>query len=236
MAWSFVGATEDNGNSTSASVTHGLTINSGDLVVAYLNVNGPETITADDAGWTEAINETPSGETAQHALYWREAGGSEPASYSWSLGGSNFWRAQVRVYRGSAGPSVDSAAVSAESSGNNQQVVCNAIDGATISDDAVSIVFGGKDNRDPTPEAYTTADNSFTEVLGNKPDQIAAGAHRIFTTGTTFSGSVTIQTADGNDGRSDITYSVHISFVEGGGGGGLSIPVAMRHYRNMRGI
>jgi len=224
VAFTYVGGATNGGDpSSSVSVTHGLTINSGDLVVAYANVNGPQTVSIDSGGasWTEALNATVGGETARHALWWKVADGSEPSSYSITLGASDSSRLVVKVFRpGSGTPEVDAAVNAPARTGSAyRDMVCNAVDGEIISNDAVSVVFGGKDRRVSGGETYTVADNSYTGAVGNVSDQMAAGAHRIYTTGTTFSGDVRIETADGNDGGNDAVYSVHISFVEGASSG-----------------
>ena len=220
MAFGFTGNARNDGDSAAASVTHGLTINSGDLVVAYVNTNGTGTTTADSdsgAGWTEELNEIPSGETARQVIYSRIANGSEPSAYAWTLGSSTLWHVIIKVFTSATDAIEDSAAASHIQGSNSNDVLAGAADGAVISDDALSVIFGGKDTSSTT-EAYTVADNSYTGVVGDRPGRISAGAHRIYTTGLTFSGDIRIETADGNDGKSDKVYSIHMSFVESVGG------------------
>lgn len=213
MAFSYTGGATARGTSTTASITHGLTINSGDLVVAYINRNDAISIDNDGGGaaWTQAINETPSSETAQHSLFWKVAGASEPSSYSWTLNGNDLYQVILKVFTSSTDAVVDAAATSARGASKSDNMVNEAIDGAVISDDAVSLVFCGKDNRG-TGGTWATVDNSYTGVLGETDSQDTCGAHRIYTTGTTFSGSVTF--TDPGPSASDNTYGVHISFVE----------------------
>lgn len=213
MAWGYTGGATNGGSGATADITHGLTINSGDLVVAYINANASGAVSNDGGGavWTEAVNETPAGETARQALFWKVAGGSEPASYSWTLSGSAQYRVIVKVFTLSQAPVLDSSA-STTTAATSTSVVVEAIDGATISDDALSIVFGGKDNREGIGNSFTSADNSYVGVLGDSGDQVTAGAHRIYTTGEIFSGNVTIS---GTSSINDSTYSSHIAFVEG---------------------
>ena len=216
MAWGYTGGATNGGTGTSASVTHGLTINSGDLVVAYINCNNTGAISNDAGGaaWTNPINEVPSGETARHAFFWKVAGGSEPATYTWTLPASTQHRIIVKVFTSAADAIEDTAAVSAKDLSYVPNLVCEATNGIIVSDNSLSVVFGGKDNRNPA-SAYTTANNSYTGVVGDAADQSAAGAYRIFTTGQTLPAAVTISGAvDDNDS----TYSVHMSFVESSGG------------------
>jgi len=220
LAFGYTGGAFNTGNSASASVTHGLTINSGDLVVAYINSNSTTAVSADAGGttFTDAANEVPTSETARQALFWKIAGASEPASYSFTVGSAN-WQVFVKVFTSANDAVVDAAARTQREATSATTIVAGAIDTQVISDNAVSVIFGGKDNRRGSTELYTVADNSYVGILGDAAVQMAAGAHRIYTTGETFSGTVTIETADANDSRNDRTYSIHMSFVEGGGGG-----------------
>ena len=216
MAWGYTGGATNGGSGTSASITHGLTINSGDLVVAYINCNNTGAISNDAGGaaWANPINEVPSTETARHAFFWKVAGGSEPATYTWTLPASTQYRVIVKVFTSAADAIEDTAAVSARDLSYVPNLVCEATNGVTVADDSLSVVFGGKDNRNPA-DAYTTANNSYTGVVGDAAEQSAGGAHRIFTTGQSLPAAVTISGAvDDNDS----TYSVHMSFVEGAGG------------------
>lgn len=217
MTFAYTGGARAGGNSASASVTHGQTINSGDLVVAYVNSNSNSVDPTADAGgslFTRAIVDAPSGQTARQAFWWKIAGGSEPSSYSFTVGNA-FWQVFVKVFTSATDAEVDAPANADIIGAAGVDLNCNAIEGEVISDDAVSIICGGKDNRQGGGgEAYTTADNSFVSVLGRTEDQAAGIAHRIYTTGETFSGTLHIDTADANDGMSDVTYSIHMSFVE----------------------
>ncbi len=218
---SYTGGATNSGNSSSPGTgVHGITINNGDLVVVYINSNSTTALShsgGEGTAFTKAVDEQPSGETARQALYWKVAGGSEPTSYTFS-GGSAAWRIIIKVFDGGSGVEVDAAAVSDITSGNYASIACGAYDGQVIADDALAVVFGGKDNRSSS-ENYTTANNSYTGVIGNTATQAAAGAHRLYTTGETGSGNVTINTADTGDGMLDKIFSIHMSFVESGSSG-----------------
>lgn len=217
MAWGYTGGATNGGTATSASITHGLTINSGDLVVAYINCNNTGAISNDAGGaaWTNPINEVPSTETSRHAFFWKVAGSSEPATYTWTLPASTQYRVIVKVFTSATDAVQDTAAVTTKDASPVSNLVCEATNGITVADDSLSVVFGGKDNRNPA-DAYTTANNSYTGVVGDAADQSAGGAHRIFTTGQSLPAAVTISGAvDDND----FTYSVHMSFVESTAGG-----------------
>lgn len=222
-AFAYTGGATNGGNSSTASVTHGQTINSGDLVVAYVHSNSTTAVSPEDTWDAEEVDAQPAGDTARHALYWKIASGSEPSSYSWTVGNAQ-WRVIVKVFTSDTDAEVDAAATTGSYLDLGGDLDIEAIDGEVISDGAVSLVFGGKDNRNATGEAYTTADNSYTGVLGDSGDQVTGGAHRIYVTGTTFSGNVVLDVADGNDNLVDDVHSVHISFVESAAGGASNHP------------
>jgi len=48
----------------------------------------------------EQIEETNGAESSSYAIYYRVAGASEPASYSWTLNTSTEWSIQIRVFSG----------------------------------------------------------------------------------------------------------------------------------------
>jgi hypothetical protein len=234
MAFVATGFTNNFGgqNTTVTTGAHGFTINEGDLVVCYVHTNDTGSPSPDQAGWTTALDEVPTSETARQALYWRVAGGSEPTSYTWTISNA-FWHCFIGVFTSDTDAEVDLAATSAITSTNTwTDVRCEAGSGRSVAANAVSFVFGGKDRRGST-EAYTTADNSYTGAAGNVEDQVTAGAYRIWTTGGTDS-IITIDVADADDGQADYVYSIHASFVEGGGGGGI-IPQAKYHYQHNTG-
>ena len=219
------GATNGANTGTSASVTHSQTINSGDLVVFYLNsdyVSSAPTIDSDSGGsWNTGVVEALSGgETGYHAFWWKIANGSEPSAYSATQGGSDQWRVVCHVFTSATDAEVDTAINTHLQTSSYNDLRCGAANSETINDNVLSVICGGKDNRVGS-EDYTTGDNSYTGVIGNTGSQMTAVGYRIYTTGHTspFSGDIALSTTDGIDGRTDKTYSMHITFAESAAGG-----------------
>lgn len=214
----YTGGATNGGSGTSASVTHGQAINSGDLVVVYLNYNNATGSITDDGGeFTEEVKEQPSTKTAQQAFYWKISDGTEPSAFTFTLGTSTNWRLITKVFTSATDAAVDTAANPSYYSGGDSFLRCDAIDGEVINDNTLSIICGGKDTRYGSGnfQAYDTADNSFLSTLGDTGEQAAAMAHRIYTTdGETFSGYVQLDVTDLNDNISSQTYSIHITFAE----------------------
>ena len=223
VGFAYTGGTTNAGSGTTPSTgTHGITINSGDLVVVYVNSNttGGVVPVAGGEAFTEAFDELFTDKSASLALYWKVAGGSEPGAYTFTHTNAE-WRVVIKVFTSATDAVVDAVASTAISVGNTVTLVCDAPSGVTVAANAVSIVVGAKDNR-ANDEAYTVADQSYVSTVGNKATQAAAMAHRIWTTGGTDA-TVTLETADGNDFNSETTFSGHISFVESGGGASTTI-------------
>ena len=215
--FSYVGGGDDQGTTDTAQATHGQTIQSGDLVVAYLNVNDRTgAITAGQSGWNLGSDFAPGPgpeESCRTQMVWRVAGVSEPATYTWSLGTSKEWGTCIKVFRPSGGtPAVDASATTDYGQGSDANIDCGAANGVTVARNAVSIIAGGKDNRSGIG-SYSSATQSYTGVLGNPGASQATGmAHRIYTAQTTIAGLVVIST----DGISDLSFSTHMSWLAGG--------------------
>ena len=109
----FVDGATATGTGTAISVTHGLTIAEGDLVLAFVDVNAVATI-ADNNG-ASAFAEAAEGTAApgdpvggRRAIYWRIAGASEPAAYAFTASYSTPWRVVVTQWTPDAGYNVQS--------------------------------------------------------------------------------------------------------------------------------
>ena len=210
MTFAYTGGDTDGVSSgTSVTVTHNQSISSGDLVVAYVNTNDTTEITADAGGatFTRAIDETPSSETAHHAFFWKIAGVSEPSTYTFSWTNSASARGIVQVFLTSATDAAqDLAAASDRNSGPLFDIAVGTAEGRTVADNSLSVIFGGKDNRNDTAggELYTSTTESFLGPVGHTDNEMCAGAYKIFVTGETISstgGSIIIEPADASDGK-----------------------------------
>src|SRR3990167_808039 len=96
------GSAKNTGTSAAPSITHGLTINSGDTVLITGNANASGNTWGDNNGSTPLtidFQETGSG-TNTYAIMSRKAGASEPASYAFTLASSQAWSLTIRVFSG----------------------------------------------------------------------------------------------------------------------------------------
>ena len=104
MAITLVGSHTSRGDTgTAISDTHGLTILTDDVIVCIVHANlDTNTITDNNApnGMTKVL-EDGGANTNFWAIFARRApDNSEPASYAFTLGSSDRWKVQTRVYRG----------------------------------------------------------------------------------------------------------------------------------------
>ena len=209
---------DNGGSSTASSGTLSSAPSSGDLVVFYVNRNDSINISLPTGGstWTELDQQTPpTGETASHAVFWKIAGASEPTSYSAALNATDTYHTILRVFSSSSDAAVDVWSHSVTTT-SVSDIICDAIDGDVISDDAVSIVFGGKDRNASGGNFNSATPTDYIGELGSFEGRFTASAYKIYTTGTTFSGSVDISSA--GSPTPDKTYSYHVAFVESASG------------------
>lgn len=118
-AISFVAATGANNGtgSTSLSITKPTGVAQGDVMLAAVTATGTGTVTA-PAGWT-VVKNTTQGTTLRQAVYYKVAGASEGASYSWGLGTSRSTSGGIIDYRGANQTApVDASATATATSGN----------------------------------------------------------------------------------------------------------------------
>jgi hypothetical protein len=229
MTFAYTGGVFPFGTSAAPSTgVHGITINSGDLVCIYINSNSTTSVThggGEGTAFTSAVNEIPSGETARSAFFWKVAGGSEPTSYTFASGNAQ-WQCILKVFTSASAAVVDAAANTVKGVTDRSTLETEAADGEVISDNALSVIVGAKDSRwDAPADLYNTVDNSYVSCIGTTDTQKSAMAHRIYTTGTTFSGNIILRTSDGNDGgTNEPTYGVHISFLEGATNTDILVP------------
>ena len=225
MAFTHVGTvTNDSGSTggTDLSITHGLTINAGDVVVRFLTYNtSTEVLSGLGTGgepWIKPYDIAVTDETCRMIAAYKIAGSSEPATFAGSLTTSTQWRQTIQVFRPGNGeiPQLAVSAFAGRTAAAFFDYVCEAINGEVIPDDAAVAIAGFKDTRESANiEAITSANNSFTNVVGNTRGMDGGAASRIYTTGETASYNVTLESADGTPPNSDRTYSAFFGFVEG---------------------
>lgn len=103
MAITLVGSNSTNiTTGTDISLTHGITIQSGDIVEALVHSNVAGAAISDDNGANSFTDQFQRDGASSNrlAIFTRVAGGSEPTSYAFTHGGSNACSLMIRVWRG----------------------------------------------------------------------------------------------------------------------------------------
>jgi len=88
-------------NVSSIMVSRPTSLASGDVMIALITYRGGDTISVSTvpAGWTEITSRDDGASLGMH-IYRKVAGGSEPASYTWTLSSGNRAAGAILAYRG----------------------------------------------------------------------------------------------------------------------------------------
>lgn len=232
MAVAFV-STDNGGNSTGTalSVTKPADVQSGDVVIAFIVLNGGS---AAGQAASENNGSTPftdsglgvrrlNGDSATYYIKYRVCGASEPSSYNWTAVNSDRWRVILSVYRG-----VDNASVfdvAPTSSSENLPVGVTTVSTkeiTTLTNNAMVVAVAAEDNSSFTFTA-TPADsfNSRANVSGT---QLAALADKLIVTATT-QGIVSWTSSNTNDPATNV-FSLKAAAVAGQSMSYIANPVA----------
>lgn len=192
-AISFVAASSANNGTgaTSLSINKPTGVAQGDVMLATVTATGTGAITA-PSGWTVVTN-TTQGTTLREATYYKVAGASEGASYSWSLGTSRSTSGGIVDYSGiNQTAPVDASATATATSGN---AVAASVTTSAASDKVVAAVsFATATTVTPgaaTTERYDVSSGSTTSEAADFT-QASAGATTAKTATPAASGSAWI--------------------------------------------
>lgn len=226
---SIIGSVADRVQDTSLVLTHGLTILSGDLLVAFgIAGSGPTRVfTGIPSGFTEVINEDSvnfsAGNFHSH-LWYKVAGGSEPSTYTWTGNDSYTYQSIILVQIRDAGdPSTDLSANYADilNSGATQ-----TSQGITVTNNDSLVIMGIESCGG---NSTFTAPGSTTETAEQPTSPSASACYFTANSGATGTKDWTVSP----------TYRSWYAFITmfigpSGGGGGSIIPIFDHHYRMMR--
>src|SRR5829696_4951601 len=163
---------------TSVSVTKPTGVQANDLLVAHVMVTGNVTATIAGSGWT-AVTSGTAANTVTQASFYKIAGGSEPASYSFTWTGSQAAAAIVTAYYGVKSSSPFDLSSAIASTNNTTSVTAGTLT-TTANDDIVLAFFGSASNSTYTPPASWNerGDVGTTGISASTDDQInvTAGA------------------------------------------------------------
>jgi len=222
MAISVIGKASASGSGSALAVTHGLTILSGDVVVAFLSEDGAGVTFTDNNGatpCTEAYTASTS-DTSTASIWKRVAGASEPSAYAFTGSVSAGWSIEVRVFRGVDATVWDVApSASTDDTGGSTTATAPSIDIVTAG--ALAIVMFEADSSSLT---FSSVTNSFADLYGVAAGRVQATAIKEgLSAGALGSTAATLS-------ASDTWIAIHMALKPAAGAAGLLIPIAY-HYR-----
>ena len=163
---------------TSVSVTKPTGVQANDLLVAHVMVTGNATASLAGSGWTPVTSGTAANAGTQASFY-KIAGGSEPASYSFTWTTNRSAVATVTAYYGVKSTSALDIFSAVGSTNNTTSVTAGTLT-TTANDDIVLAFFGSVSNSTYTPPGgwNERGDVGTTGISGSTADQIklTAGA------------------------------------------------------------
>lgn len=153
-----------NGSTTgNPTITHGLTINEGDVIVVSVHANANASFTDNNGSFPFTKDYEGSGGPGgqDYAIFTRVAGASEPATYNWTLSEPQRWSIVLEVYSGVDASIWDVApTVGTRNTGSSTTATAPSI--TTLTPNAKALVRYGWD----TSTAVTTS--NVTNNFGDK--------------------------------------------------------------------
>lgn len=219
MAITYVGGAADSVLSgTSVTVTHGLTINENDVIVAFMHGNNT-TPSFTSSGFTTEFEETnPTIDTSAYGIMYKVAGASEPSSYTFNSGqAADRNQVSLVVFRGINTASVWDVTPSASTRGNADSGTTATAPAMTITgNNAAGIVAFMRDSGG----TFNSVTNSYTnEVTAAVSQECLHVWTRIFTSSGSSGTTQATLSAD------DAWVAVQIALAEDVGTV-ISVPVA----------
>ena len=210
-------------SASSIAVTLGSTPTEGNLLVACHFTGHANSIAP--SGFSEAVALTDTPNTDQGAIYYKVAGSGESTTITATSGGSNEQTLTVLEIEGPWNASPLDVTASAGPSSTSTRDTGTTGTTAQADEVAVAMVTWRHSDQDTT----TTWSDSFVEQSENVRTNYKG--HSTATKLLTSTGTVTTTATMSNTLTSMGGVAL---FKKQAAGGGLSIPVAMRYYRNQR--
>ena len=201
MAISLVATASTDAASGNISFTHGLTIASGDVIVATINVNGAGNTVTDNNGSTPftSADSAANPDSATAYVFHRVCGSSEPSAYAFTLGSSNRRCIVLRQYRGVDSSVWDVAPSASTRSTGSGDATAEAPACTIVTTGACGLVLMCDDFL-PTTTTFSSIDNGYANVKSESGQEYVATADKLgLSTGTT--------------GVTTITSSANVSWV-----------------------
>lgn len=192
-------------NGTSLVVTTPTPIQPGDVMIAWLYLSATNTTVAIPAGWNLGRHrDVGSGPTI--AVYWRLVDGSEPASYTFTLGQAVRAIATVAAYSGLSPTSPVGSLRTVEPGGSSTTLTIPATT-AGLDNTWYAVTAGARKSVDPGPtftidegtDAERSDDTTVGGTSGSRPGQAVYDSNGVVTRGAVNDRVVTVTGALNNN-------------------------------------
>lgn len=168
---------------TAESCTAPASIASGDILVAMFNNNETGTISDNNGAtpFTQGLARRGyNGNSGGYTIWYRVAGGSEPATYNFTCSASDRWAIIIAAFRGGHVTDIWDVAPSASTESLDSSNTRNSPTLTTITNGAMMIAMGVMDSSTLTFSA-TPAD-SFTSMQNNSGEELLQASYKVKTT------------------------------------------------------
>lgn len=173
-----------------------------DVMIAQVAWGNNSSITP-PGGWT-LILDTAQSTNMHSALYYRvvATAGSEPASYTWTIGTSVQIAASITAYRGvdNASP-IDNAGAAAGGQGNSSSTSCTAPTITTVTDNCVLLFYGSGAGAQTWTAPGTMTERYDIQTTGGTNRTATSDYETFATAGATGTRVATLSSATGNVGQ-----------------------------------
>ena len=212
-----VGSNSNGDTGTAISVTHGLTIASGDVVIVLINANDGASISDNNGANSFTEDFSIAYASANFNVWSRVAGASEPNDYAFTLSSSQRWSIIVRVFRGVDNEDIYDVAPAAGNFAEGESVTPSAPSITIANAGAMGLFTAGVD-------WSSAAFSNPTDGYGTEVEQIADQAMASYIVVWESTGATT--TIECTLGGSDNWFASQFS-LKPAAPGGISIPIVM---------
>ncbi len=192
------------GTGTAISITHGLTINAGDAVVALVHTNGANNTITDNNGanafGSDFQENGASPATNRYGIFSRIAGASEPSSYAFTAASSGRWSIAIAVVPDidatvwDVAPAAGTRATGSQLISTSYNVTAPSIDIATAG--AIGLLLSVDDHTSGACATVTAVGNSYGGIDADYNQSAAVASRTFASTGATGTSTLTY-TGDG---------------------------------------
>jgi hypothetical protein len=221
-----------NGNTSGTAITCSApaSIQSGDVLVCIINLNGDNAGTVSDNNGSTPFTSVLgyrayNGDSARYYVWVRVAGSSEPATYAFTRTVNDRWSIIISAYRGVDTSTIWDVQPTASTENVDGSSPFSTLSLITVNNGAMIIACSFSDSSSVTYTA--TPGDSFNSRQNNSGEELIALADKVLATAGT-------QSAVSWTGSADVASVTQIFSLKPAVAAGTAIPVFVNQYRQRR--